>query len=68
MEKEDILLQIWKDSPSEISEQTWDNLTKIQQRIALSEKATLQKNWVGQVAKYAAVAAIWVVTVLVLTK
>lgn len=63
VEKEDILLQIWKDSPSEISEQTWDNLTKIQQRIALSEKATSQKSWVGQVAKYAAVAAIWVVTV-----
>lgn len=62
-EKEEALLEIWKTSPSEISERTWDQLADMQERIAESEKNRLQKRWIGQLSKYAAAAAILVLTV-----
>lgn len=61
-EKEEVLQQIWEASPSEVSEQTWDRLAEIQCRIAETRKVTLQRAWTGRWIKYAAVAAIWVLT------
>lgn len=63
-EKEEALLEVWKDSPSEISEQTWDNLAEIQSRIARTQKTIWRKRWMGQTTKYAAIAAIWVLTIV----
>lgn len=64
-EKEDVLREIWEESPSEISEQTWNKLSEIQDQITETRKITLRRTWIGHWTKYAAVAAVWLLTVLV---
>lgn len=62
-EKEDALREIWETSPSDVSEQSWNRLAEMQDRIAETQKVTLRRTWVRTWMKYAAVAAIWVLTV-----
>ena len=64
-EKEDVLREIWEESPSEISEQTWNKLSEIQDQIIETRKITSRRTWIGSWTKYVAVAAIWLLTVLV---
>lgn len=63
-EKEVTLQELWEASPSIITERTWDQLADMQERIAERENNRLQKRWIGQMGKYAAAAAILVLTVL----
>lgn len=63
-EKEETLRELWESSPSDITERTWDQLADLQERIAETEKNWLWKHRIGQMGKYAATAAILIMTVL----
>nr|WP_129734732.1 FecR family protein [Parabacteroides goldsteinii] len=60
-EKEDTLRELWEASPSVTSEQTWEQLAKIRVRIAQNKENPIP---VRYRLRYAAVAAIWLLTML----
>ena len=62
-EKEDALQEIWETSPSDISEQTWNRLSEMQDRISKSRNVILPERRNRRWLKYAAVAAVWILTV-----
>ncbi|MCL3854420.1 MULTISPECIES: FecR family protein [Parabacteroides] len=62
-EKEHALQEIWETSPSDISEQTWNRLSEIQDRISKSGNVTLPERRNRRWLKYVAVAAVWILTV-----
>ena len=62
-EKEDVLREMWEASPSDVSEQTWNRLSEMQDRIAKSRNVALPGTRNRRWMKYAAVAAIWILTV-----
>lgn len=62
-EKEAVLQEMWETSPSDISEQTWNRLSEMQDRIDKSRNITLPETRNRAWMKYAAVAAVWILTV-----
>lgn len=66
-EKEQMMEDIWEESPSVVSGQTWDDLSEMKQRIAIAERKrpVLRHQLLHQWGKYAAVVALVVTTAVV---
>lgn len=66
-EKEEMMEDIWQESPSVVSGQTWNDLSEIRQRIAVAQRKApvLRYQLLRQWSKYAAVVALVVTTAVV---
>lgn len=65
-EKEEMIAEIWKESPSVVSEQTWEDLAEIQKRIvADGGMRGMRYQLMHQWGKYAAVVALVITTAVV---
>ncbi|MFA7636143.1 MAG: FecR domain-containing protein [Monoglobales bacterium] len=63
-EKDEAMKDIWENSPSVVSEQTWDDLEKIEHRIGDKPK---KKNVFLKIASYAAILALLIASTVYIT-